>query len=856
MPLKSQNKVPRKKSRPGLNLALGIILASAGPAAAQTWSDGGTAAMVGYFGNPDHQMPEEQTLAGQGQETETLQFQLGQSPGAPVGQSGLLGGVLDAPPQADPDDEQVEVLLEAAQPISIKADEIEDDRNQKLTHFIGHVKIRRGAEFIVADRAVWNNETNTAELSGNVKLTNEEVIMLAHRAVMNLDLKMAKVYDGRAFFPAQNYYLSGVVIERLGDKVYEVRDGSATTCDGPDPAWTIEASRITVKEGGYATASGVTLKSGRIPFLASPYFVFPVKNERQSGLLSPSIGNSSRDGFTFVLPLYWATGENHDVTYTPVWRNDRGLSHTLEARYHFGLGQGIWQYSYLKDDKPQFFENTGSGRPQWAKHRYWLRAQNRWQVGDWDINMLLDKVSDPLYLNEFRNDLDGYYESSRLFSSKFGSTVNEALDPVRTSYLFAQKSDYDTLLRGGVTYNDDSYREKNRDSIQRLPSLQYNIVSRPLAATSGLDQGGGLSNPPRFSMNVKYDYFNRLTDQYSRTDETGHRVIMNPSLTWSSPLADLATFKLDGDLDLAMYSANGYRPNDGTWAGRRDARHGGNDNRLSGSLEASLSTTLSRVFEGGLGKSVATRHQITPTVSLQYVEAPNDQIDLAYWDFQDRRLPRRSLRYGFLNTFVSKTPVLDKNEDLTGYNYFQFLKVGLWSSYEFADNTEWASKPNARYYSSTAYFDEGAGPVELEVEAYFNSYLSARLISDFDSRSGKATSHDLSLKVTDPRGDFLRVTYDYDSAATALGLIENRDYEEIRSVLGLVLNTEWRADFSTRYDLIDKRSRESNARLRYQAQCYGLSFIYSKTDGDRKIGLMVDLMGLGSIGYNPGGFFY
>ncbi len=771
---------------------------------------------------------------------------------------------LPALPAVGPDlsADQVVVTVDGTPPIVIRADEIESDRNLQLNHFRGRVSITRGEETVTADQAIWNDATNTAEVSGNIRIVTPDFTVLAERAVINLDLQMAKIYDGRAFFPARNYYLSGALIERLGEKTIHIEDGTATTCDGPSPAWTIHADRLTVTEGGYAKASGVSFNTRYAPIFATPYFMFPVKNERQSGFLFPTVANSSRDGFTIGLPIFWATGENHDLTYTPVWRNDRGFSNTLEGRYHLQAGRGIWQITYLDDRKPQYFDyknETASGVPdrEEAKDRYWLRAQNSWRFGEWDVNLNLDLASDPLYLAEFRNDIDGFSSSYRLFAQEFGYTVNEYLDPLRSNTLYAQRTGYDSFFRGGVEYTQDLYSRDNHDTIQRLPSLQYNLVSRPLPESLGLN----LTNLPRVSLGMRYDYFSRLSDDFSATDETGHRMYLNPSLAWSTPLADLATLQLDGDLGLTMYSADGYRPSDNTPAARASARHDGREDRLTGSMTASLSTTLGRVYDGGLKGAVATRHQMTPTVSFTYVGAPDDQSKLPYWDPLDRRLPRKAVRYGLLNTFVSKTPTVDENGQPAGYDYFQFLKVGLWSSYEFEDNLEWADKPYARYYT-TDYYDRGNGPVELEIETFLNPYFSARLVSAFDGRTGNATSHDLSFRAQDPRGDSLTLTYDYDSPSTALGTGGYQDYEEVRADLALLFNSEWSADFSTRYDLRAGRSLETHARLIYRAQCYGLGLLYSDTENDRRVGLVVDLLGLGSINYDRSGlasppqFFY
>ncbi len=743
--------------------------------------------------------------------------------------------------------------------IVIRADEIENARNQHLSRFLGHVSITRGPETITADRALWNDQTNTVELTGNLRIETPDFTIMAGRAVVNLDLYIAKIYEGKAYFPSRNYYVSGAILERLGERTMQIQDGTATTCDGPNPAWTIHADKLTVTEGGYATASGASFNTGRLPIVKVPWMMFPVKNERQTGFLFPAVALSSRDGLTVALPFFWATGENHDLTFTPIWRNDRGLSSTVEGRYHLEEGRGIWQMTYLDDKKPQYFDYKNTPNSQEARERYWLRAMNQWRLGDWDINLDLDLVSDPLYLAEFRGDLDGFGKSSNLFTQEFGRTVNEYLDPMRSNTFYAQRASYDSFFRGGLEYTDNLYNQNNDDTIQRLPFIQYNLVGRPLGEVA--DAVDSVS-APRLFLDMRYDYFSRTSNAFSLTDETGHRAFINPSLLWSAPVAGLATLQVTGDLELTMYAADGYRPSLGTPAARDAARHNSNDNRLAGSVEAALSTTFSRVFSGGPGDALATRHQITPTVIFTDVEAPDDQSDLPYWDPLDRRLSRRTVKYGLLNTFVSKSAQVDEHGANAGFNYFQFLKIGLWSSYEFTDNLDWARNPMARYLT-TDYYEQGVGPVELEIEAFFNPYFSARLVSGMDGQTGNITSHDLSLKVQDPRGDSLILTYDFDSPKSAgVTTVGYDKYEEIRADLGIVLTSEWRADFSTRFDMRADRPLETHARLMYQAQCYGLGVLYSDSDNDRRVGLVVDLLGLGAINYDQTGlatppkFFY
>jgi lipopolysaccharide assembly outer membrane protein LptD (OstA) len=134
------------------------------------------------------------------------------------------------------------------------------------------------------------------------------------------------------------------------------------------------------------------------------------------------------------------------------------------------------------------------------------------------------------------------------------------------------------------------------------------------------------------------------------------------------------------------------------------------------------------------------------------------------------------------------------------------------------------------------------------MEAFFNPYLSTRLVSNFNTRNGQATDHDLSLNLADPRGDRLALTYDYDAPKARFSPIDAPGHKEARTDLLLRLNSEWSTSLFTRYDVEGNRALESTAQLTYQAQCYGLGLIFSKTYQDQSVGLVFNLMGLGTAG--------
>jgi LPS-assembly protein len=747
------------------------------------------------------------------------------------------------PPPAPPESGEppVTMILQGSDPpVTVTARQMRYDQRTDRLEFFGEVRLTRGEETIEGDRAYWHDPSGSAEIAGNVRMRTPDFSAQAARATVNMDLRLAKIYDGRAFFPQRHFYVSGAILEKRGEDSVYAREGEFTTCDGDEKSWSLTAENLLINKGGMATAQGVVFKARRIPLLYLPYFTAPIKNERQTGFLTPIVANSSRDGLTAALPFFWAAREDYDLTFTPVWRSKRGLAMTLEGRYNLAAGQGIWLVTYLKDHKNKSynFQNFGHYRRD-IRDVYWLRGQNDWRFGEWDFSLDVDLVSDPTTLYAFRNDIDGFRRSQSLFSQYFGRTVNEELDPMRLSTFFAQRKTDDVLFRGTLTYVDNLYSESNLDTLQNLPSLYFGLVSRPLASASG--QGDEMGRP-RLSVDFRYDYFTRRSNSQSLISETGHRLSVSPSLFWHRDLLGFASLKAEGGFTYSSYVPNGHRPMEG---GRLVA-HGQRENSLTGELELELAATLSRVYQGGFGGAEATLHQMTPFVAFEFVEAPT-QEELPYWDIFDRKLRRRTFRYGVRNSLLTKIPQKDEKGALTGYEYRPLLRFGLFSSYEFASNLKWVERAWARYYT-TGYFDRGAGPFELELETSLLPNLTARLLSSVDGRTGKFTKHDLSMTVSDNRGDYLSLIYDYESPNLQQGPELGQRANQIRGDLRLELSGGWSTTVSSRFDFQSQKGLETYVNLRYQDQCYGLALVYMESDDDRRFGLIFDLFGLGSIG--------
>ncbi|HEY1272850.1 MAG TPA: LPS assembly protein LptD, partial [Terriglobales bacterium] len=128
------------------------------------------------------------------------------------------------------------------------------------------------------------------------------------------------------------FFFTGRVVEKTGPNHYVVHKGTVTTCELPRPKWQFHAQKVTVDVTGDAKIYHSTFNIEGVPIFYFPFASQPVQRERQSGILIPNIGNSSRKGTVLGEAFYWAINRTMDLTAGTEYFSKRGWAPQGEFR--------------------------------------------------------------------------------------------------------------------------------------------------------------------------------------------------------------------------------------------------------------------------------------------------------------------------------------------------------------------------------------------------------------------------------------------------------------------------------------------------------------------------------------------
>jgi LPS-assembly protein len=583
-------------------------------------------------------------------------------------------------------------FLPPAAPSSLTQEEVtiravQQEKDGSVYKLRGQAEVRYRTYVLYADEITYNSATAATELEGHVVLDGgpyDEHVEASH-GNYNVRTQVGTFYDviGMAGFRLRRsgyilttsnpFVFTGKIVEKHGPDHYLVRQGTVTTCELPHPKWRFEASRITVDVDGSAKIYNSAFQLGGIPVFYFPFVTHPVqKLQRQSGLLIPSIGNSSRKGKIVGESVYWALNRSMDITLGAEYYSKRGWSQRGEFRARPSDTSFIdFNYFGVLD--------RGIGNP----------VQNQ---GGEDAHFTAEGRFD-----NFRGVANVDYLSSFVFRIAFTEVYSQAVNSEVKSQIFLSNT------TNGFHYNALGERYQNFEvcnpAVQDAPcsTLTQTELIRILHTPSFFLDGAErkLGNTPLFwSFQSAAEGLQRR-DLDFRTAPLVGRFDLAPTLAmpfqWKGWSARPALTLRD-----TFYTQRCDRQADNTCQAEDKVL-----NRKA--LEAGFELrppALSRIFEHPwLGRK--WKHVIEPRMRYDYVTGVNNFSNILRFDASDILSNTNDIEYALVNRLYAKRVNPDDDNNDCGHQGMSSLTIGgappsatvPWESFEIPASQPCPSGP-------------------------------------------------------------------------------------------------------------------------------------------------------------------
>ncbi|HKY32926.1 MAG TPA: LPS assembly protein LptD [Candidatus Polarisedimenticolia bacterium] len=315
----------------------------------------------------------------------------------------------------------------------------------------GDVDLRYGELRLLADTIHFNDATRIARAEGNVVMMFGKSQISGDRLEVNVETRLATIWNAHGYVDPDIIF-QAEKLERIADDKVVITDGTVTTCTQPTPYWSFHVGRAVLHLDHYAHMRNVAFDVGKVPVIYLPYMVWPMKQDRASGLLLPNLGYSRRRGSFIGNALYLVLGRSQDATlyYDRYGRSGTGLG--FEYRFvPSSHGEGMLTGYYVNDTVE---DPLAPGEAQErTRYRFKLLQNQQFRSG-YRLLADLNSVSDLDYFLDFERDIR--QTTSPIISSR--------IDLVRNfgNYAFNVRAD-----------RQDQFLTADTDlTLQRLPELE------------------------------------------------------------------------------------------------------------------------------------------------------------------------------------------------------------------------------------------------------------------------------------------------------------------------------------------------------------------------------------------------
>ncbi|EGR2118361.1 LPS assembly protein LptD [Vibrio cholerae] len=667
------------------------------------------------------------------------------------------------------------------QPINVEADKLEAINGQKAT-YSGNVVVVQGKKRIAADNVTLHQQENVVVAEGNVQFSDGEIKTHSTKATNHLNTDEMTLENTRYQFLCEPGRGEAVYVSKTGKAVYEIEDGSITSCPDGDNAWRMRASSIDVDQNEeIATFYNPRLEVQNVPVFYLPYLTVPIGDTRKTGFLYPTASYGSRNGYSFEVPIYWNLAPQYDLETTFNYMQKRGTQLNSVFRYLTDFGAGQIKSEYLADD--QLHTELGD---RWA----FQYEHNGIYQQAWKFEIDYSKVSDINYFSDLDSGV-GNREDGQLIQEGRATYRSDNWDSALLVRDFQ-------LLTKDTTSTNLPYR--------LMPQLSYNYYAPETMKYLDLDL---VSHVSRFE-----------TDARGKPSAT--RVHIEPGLkipfsntwgNWTTEARVLGTY-YQQDLDKTT-----------------DAK-----------LEESVTRVIPEIRSVAgivLERDTVLLDDYTQTLEpkIQYLYVPEKyQDNIGLYDSTllqtDYYGLFRSRKYSGVDRIESANQVsYGASTRFFDSNYKERLNIAFGQIFYLDSKLNPSNKNPDSTSDKTSY---SAWAVEMDFNFADYLFYHGGIQYDIDSQAVQLGNSTLEYRVTSGyiQANYRYVAKDYirntvGDSITNIDDITRDGISQAGILAGYQLSRKWSASGQYYYDLTTDEALEWLANLTYTSDCWYVGFTYS-----------------------------
>lgn len=453
------------------------------------------------------------------------------------------------------------------------------------------------------------------------------------------NLRTEKGYIQRGRSEYDSGYMAADRIKLAADDTLFIANGTYTTCDIEEhPHYYFAGKRMKFILNDKLIIKPIVGYLHDIPVFWFPFYVFPIKQGRQSGFLMPRYGSSRRDGRYFSnMGYYYAPSDYFDYRFAGTLRERNGwlINNWFNYNQRYNMSGSVYGSWESRDDQGE------------KTNQYKLRASHR------------QTISPTLTI-----DGSGRFESST-YSQYNSRNLYERLNRDMRSTLTVTKRwrESGNSLIATTSYTKNLDRKTTETS---LPNISFTMPRKLLFGSDAKKTEKKYTKTtasvtPSAWYNSIYYNLNARFNNNETTREDGSDFTRNLKLSTSLSSSQKFMGWLVSEPSLS-YNEDMTITNTGT----SDERYRRLDN-ISGGLR--FGTTIYGMFGPSIGNLTALRHVITPSMSYSYGKQRSyydDTADAFYrFDLNDSDKDNSSsMSFSLRNLFQAKTVKGDKENKI------------------------------------------------------------------------------------------------------------------------------------------------------------------------------------------------